>query len=202
LNLAAIWKLPIIFVCENNRYAESTPVEYALAGGSVAGRAAGYAMPGVAVDGQSVLDMYEVGGEAVKRARTGGGPTLIEAETYRYLGHFGADNTLLYRTEEEEAYYRGRDCIKRLGGYMVETGVATEDDLEKMDQQAVEDVAAASRFANESPYPGPEELYDDVYIRYPREALIAGTQFEGLPDPDLIEPAPAVPTAPTVGKSG
>ena len=81
LNLASIWKLPVVFVCENNRYAESTPFEYAVAGGSVANRAAGYDMPGVTVDGQSVLEMYEVGGEAVLRARSGQGPTLVEALT-------------------------------------------------------------------------------------------------------------------------
>ena len=111
MNIASIWKLPILFVCENNRYAESTPFEYAVAGGSIANRAAGYDMPGVLVDGQSALDMFEVGKEAVARARAGDGPTLIEAQTYRYQGHFGADDPLGYRTQEEEDYYEARDCI-------------------------------------------------------------------------------------------
>ena len=202
LNLAAIWKLPVIFVCENNRYAEATPVEYAVAGVSVANRATGYDIPGVAVDGQSALDMYEVGGEAITRARAGEGPTLIEAETYRYLGHFGADNPLLYRTEEEEAYYRDRDCIKRLGAFVVESGIASEEELEKIDEEAVEEVAAASRFAEESPWPDQEELFDDVYTDYPKEALIARSQFEGLPDPGLTTPPASYPSVPTVGKSG
>ena len=202
LNLAAIWKLPVLFVCENNRYAEATPFEYAVAGGSVADRAPGYDMPGVQVDGQSALDMYEVGGEAVKRARAGEGPTLIEAQTYRYYGHFGADNPLLYRTEEEEAYYRDRDCIKSLAAHILESGVATEAELEQMDQDAGEAAAAAAKFANESPFPSPDELFDDVYSDYPREALIAGTQPEGLADPGLIEPPPPQPTAESVGKSG
>ena len=166
MNLAAIWKLPIIFVCENNRYAESTPFEYVVAGGSVANRASGYDMPGVSVDGQSALDVYEVSGEAVRRARDGEGPTLIEALTYRYMGHFGADNPLGYRTEEEEAYYRGRDCIERLKSHLIDGGVATEEELAAIDRNAVDRVAEATRFADESPFPEPDELYSDVYVSY------------------------------------
>ena len=166
MNLAAIWKLPIIFVCENNRYAESTPFEYVVAGGSVSNRAAGYDMPGVSVDGQSALDVYEVSREAVRRARDGEGPTLIEALTYRYMGHFGADNPLGYRTEEEEAYYRGRDCIERLKSHLIDGGVATEEELAAIDRNAVDRVAEATRFADESPFPEPDELYSDVYVSY------------------------------------
>jgi pyruvate dehydrogenase E1 component alpha subunit len=167
MNLASIWKLPVIFVCENNLYAESTPVEYAVAGGSICKRADGYGMPGVVADGQSVLEMYEVGGEAVARARAGEGPTLIEAQTYRYLGHFGADDPLQYRTEEEEAHYRARDCIDRLRTYLLEGEVATEEKIGALDGKAVEAVSSASVFANESSFPGPEELYTDVYVKYP-----------------------------------
>ena len=94
MNLASIWKLPVLFVCENNRYAESTPFEYSVAGGSISNRADGYGIPGVTVDGQAVLDVFEVAKEAVGRARAGEGPTLIEAQTYRYLGHAGHDDPL------------------------------------------------------------------------------------------------------------
>ena len=167
MNLASIWKLPVLFVCENNRYAESTPVEYAVSGTSVANRAEGYAMPGVTVDGQSALDMFEVAGEAVARARSGEGPTLIEAQTYRYMGHFGADDPLSYRTSEEEQYYRDRDCIDRMTTYLLETGAATQEDLDAIDKKAVEAVAAAAKFADESPFPAPEELTTDVYVSYP-----------------------------------
>ena len=163
MNLASIWKLPTVFLCENNRYAESTPFEYAVAGGSIANRAAGYDMPGVLVDGQNVLEVYEVSGEAVKRARAGEGPTLIEAQTYRYMGHFGADNPLGYRTEEEEEYYKSRDCIDHLKGYLLENEVASNADIEKMDDTALKSVASAIKFADESPFPDPEELYTDVY---------------------------------------
>ncbi len=166
MNLAGIWKLPVIFVCENNRYAQSTPVEYAVSGESVADRAAGYNMPGIAVDGMSVLDVYEVAGEAVRRARAGEGPTLIEALTYRYMGHFGADNPLLYRTESEEAEFKARDCNEQLKTYLLENGVATEDELEAMDRKTVDEVAEATRFANESPFPDASELMTDVYVSY------------------------------------
>jgi len=163
MNLAGIWKLPAIFVCENNRYAESTPAEYAVAGGSVANRAAGYGMPGVVVDGQNVLDVYEVGREAVRRARSGDGPTLIEAQTYRYMGHFGADDPLSYRSAEEEAYYREKDCIDQLKSHILENEIATEADLDTTEQEVLEAIAEAVTFADESAEPSPEELYTDVY---------------------------------------
>jgi TPP-dependent pyruvate/acetoin dehydrogenase alpha subunit len=167
MNLASIWDLPVLFVCENNRYAESTPFEYAVAGQSVANRAAGYAMPGVTVDGQDVMEMYEVAGEAVARARRGEGPTLIEAQTYRYFGHYGADNPLGYRTEEEEAYYKGRDCIITAAKFLLESGTMTQDQLDSIDADAIAKVEAASKFAMESPYPDPSEILTDVYIKYP-----------------------------------
>ena len=121
MNLASIWKLPVLFVCENNRYAESTPFEYSVAGGSVSNRADGYGIPGVTVDGQAVLDVFEVAKEAVGRARAGEGPTLIEAQTYRYLGHAGHDDPLTYRSEEEQEYYMNRDCIATFKKYILDS---------------------------------------------------------------------------------
>ena len=167
MNLASIWDLPVIFICENNRYAESTPFEYAVAGQSVASRAAGYAMPGVTVDGQNVMEMYEVAGEAVARARRGEGPTLIEAQTYRYHGHYGADNPLGYRTEEEEDYYKGRDCIDTMAKFLLESGSMTQEQLDEIDRRATAQVEEASKFAVESPYPDPSEILSDVYVNYP-----------------------------------
>ena len=166
MNIASIWKLPVLFVCENNRYAESTPFEYAVAGGSVANRAAGYDMPGVLVDGQSALDMFEVGREAVARARAGEGPTLIEAQTYRYQGHFGADDPLGYRTQEEEDYYEARDCIASLRAHITDGGYATEAEIEVLEARALQAVAAATAFADESPFPDAAELTTDVYVSY------------------------------------
>ena len=167
MNLASIWKLPVLFVCENNRYAESTPFEYAVAGGSVANRAAGYAMPGVEVDGQSAVEMFEVAREAIARARAGDGPTLIEAHTYRYNGHMGADDPLGYRTQEEQDYYEARDCIKRMEEHLLDGGYATESDLKAIDERALAAVAEAAKFADESPFPDPSELTTDVYVSYP-----------------------------------
>ena len=166
MNIASIWKLPVLFVCENNRYAESTPFEYAVAGGSIANRAAGYDMPGVLVDGQSALDMFEVGKEAVARARAGEGPTLIEAQTYRYQGHFGADDPLGYRTQEEEDYYEARDCIVTLKAHITDGGYATEGDIDEIEARALTAVVAATTFADESPFPDPSELTTDVYVSY------------------------------------
>jgi pyruvate dehydrogenase E1 component alpha subunit len=166
MNLASIWKLPVLFVCENNRYAESTPFEFTVAGASVANRAAGYDMPGVSVDGQDVIEMHEVAAEAVGRARRGEGPTLIEAQTYRYQGHFGADDPLGYRSEEEEAYYKGRDCLVRLQNYIVDGGFGTEAELETIDRESVQAVLDATKFADDSPFPEPEELLSDVYVKY------------------------------------
>ena len=166
MNLAGIWKLGVIFVCENNRYAEATPFEYSVAGGSIAARAAGYGFPGVCADGQDVLEMYEVAGQAVARARAGEGPTLIEAQTYRYFGHFGADNPLLYRSEEEEAQFRAKDCIDGLSTHILDQSAASEAELAAIEERALAAVAAASRFAEESAFPEPDELFADVYNDY------------------------------------
>ncbi|AWT59102.1 MAG: Acetoin:2,6-dichlorophenolindophenol oxidoreductase subunit alpha [Candidatus Moanabacter tarae] len=167
MNLASIWKLPVLFVCENNRYAEATPFEYSVAGASVANRAGGYDMPGVIVDGQSVLEVFEVAREAVDRARSGKGPTLIEAQTYRYMGHFGADDPLAYRTQEEEDYYEKRDCIGRLKTHILDNDTATEEDLESIANKAANAVGEATKFADDSPLPDPEELTTEVYVSYP-----------------------------------
>ncbi|MDA1188346.1 MAG: thiamine pyrophosphate-dependent dehydrogenase E1 component subunit alpha [Chloroflexi bacterium] len=167
INLAAIWKLPVIYVCENNRYAESTPFEYSVAGGSIANRAAGYGVPGVTVDGQNVLDMYEVGGEAVRRARAGEGPTLIEAQTYRYFGHYGADNPLGYRSKEEQDHYMSKDCIRQMRKHLTESKFATGAELDAIDKDCHTRIEAATKFGVDSPFPDLDELTTDVYIKYP-----------------------------------
>lgn len=117
LNLASIWNLPVVYVAENNGYAESTPVTYHMSCRDIAERAAGYDMPGVTVDGLNVLAVYEAAGEAIARARRGEGPSLIECKTYRYYGHFEGD-TITYRTKEELAAFMERDAIQALGQSM------------------------------------------------------------------------------------
>ena len=167
MNLASIWDLPVIFVCENNRYAESTPFEYSVAGGSVSNRAEGYGMPGVTVDGQSVLDVFEVAKEAVARARSGKGPTLIEAQTYRYLGHAGHDDPLTYRSEAAQSFYMDRDCITSFRRYILDGSFADEDELDNIDLQCQEKIAVSVQYADDSPFPDDEELTKDVYNNYP-----------------------------------
>tara|TARA_Y100000815_G_scaffold135978_1_gene122588 strand:- start:960 stop:1940 length:981 start_codon:yes stop_codon:yes gene_type:complete len=166
MNLASIWKLPVLFVCENNRYAESTPFEYSVAGGSVSNRADGYGIPGVTVDGQAVLDVFEVAKEAVGRARAGDGPTLIEAQTYRYLGHAGLDDPLTYRTEEEQEYYMNRDCIVTFKKYILDSSLADENELAQIEKDCEAAVATSVKFADDSPYPSDEALTEDVYTTY------------------------------------
>jgi pyruvate dehydrogenase E1 component alpha subunit len=166
MNLAAIWKLPVIFVCENNLYAESTPWYYHCAAKDISDRATAYGMPGVLVDGTDVFAVYEAAGEAIARARRGEGPTLIEARAFRYYGHFQGD-PLTYRTPEEEEEYRRKDPIEQFRRRVVERNLVTEEELEAIDVQAKEAIEEAIRFAEASPYPAHEELLRDVYVSYP-----------------------------------
>src|SRR5205814_3584946 len=133
MNMAAIWKLPIVFVCENNGYAQSTPVEYAIAVENIADRAAGYGMPGVVVDGQDAIAVWEAADAAVRRARAGEGPTLIECKTYRYHGHASSDDPRRYRTTDEEERARARDCIKRFREHVLTRHLMTAAELDEID---------------------------------------------------------------------
>lgn len=166
MNLASIWKLPVVFVCENNGYAESTPVHYHSASKDIADRATAYNMPGFAVDGTDLFAMYEAAGEAIARARRGEGPTLIEAKAFRYFGHFEGD-PLTYRTDEEMAKNRAKDPIDRFRKRVVERGLVAESDLDAIDARAKEVVDNAVKFAEESPYPSLDEVVTDVYVSYP-----------------------------------
>jgi acetoin:2,6-dichlorophenolindophenol oxidoreductase subunit alpha len=130
MNLASIWKLPVIFACENNQYAEATPSWYAVSTPDIASRAEGYGMPGVQVDGMDFFAVYDAAGQAVERARSGKGPTLLELKTYRYHGHFHADVPEKYRTKEEEQYYRDQDCIQQFEKRVLEQELMTPKQLE------------------------------------------------------------------------
>jgi pyruvate dehydrogenase E1 component alpha subunit len=165
LNLAGIWKLPVIFVAENNGYAESTPVTYHMSCRDIADRAAGYNMPCVTVDGLDVFAVYEAAGEAIARARRGEGPSLIECKTYRYYGHFEGD-AITYRTKEEEEAYRARDAIQTLRNSILKRQIATEAELDAIDAQVQNSIDLAWQYAEAAPYPAPEETLTDVYVRY------------------------------------
>lgn len=161
-NLAAVWKLPVVFVCENNQYGLSMPVGRAVAIGDLSRRAVAYGFPGVQVDGNDVLAVYQAAAEAVARARAGAGPTLIAAETYRWEGHFSGD-PLLYRTQEEAEQWRRRDPIPRLAAHLEREGILDSAGAAAAAAEVEAEMAAAVQFALDSPEPDLDELYTDVY---------------------------------------
>ncbi|HEX4964407.1 MAG TPA: thiamine pyrophosphate-dependent dehydrogenase E1 component subunit alpha [Thermoanaerobaculia bacterium] len=163
MNLAAIWSLPVVFVCENNGYAQATPVEYAVAADRISDRAAAYRMPGVTVDGQDVLAVFAAAQEAVRRGRAGEGPSLVECLTYRYYGHHQGDETHRYRTADEERTARERDCIRRFREVLFARGFAGAE-VDGLDARNRERLDEAIAFAETSPLPGPEELLANVYV--------------------------------------
>jgi 2-oxoisovalerate dehydrogenase E1 component len=163
LNMAAIWDLPALFVCENNMYATEVPYAYASRNTDVAKRAAGYGMPGVAVDGNDVLAVNQAAGEALRRARGGGGPTLIECKTYRTRPHAEGMRDGGYRTIEEIEAWRARDPIKVLHTTLVADGQTSAEELEQIDAEVQAQIAEAYEFARNSPYPDPATASDHIY---------------------------------------
>ncbi len=162
LNLAAIWKLPVIFVAENNGFAESTPVSYHCAIENIADRAAGYGIPGASIDGMDVLAVYEAAQEAVNRARKGMGPSLLECKTYRYNGHFEGDQQL-YKTDELQQKMMEHDTIKHLRATSIQQNLATAQDFDAVDARVNQMIDEAVAFSDRSPYPELSEVDTDVY---------------------------------------
>ena len=162
VNLASIWKLPVVYIIENNQYAESTPISYAANIANLADRASSYGIPGKTVDGNDVLAVYEAVGEAVARARRGEGPTLVECKTYRYHGHFEGDEQT-YKTKEEVEERIKKDPIPRFKGKLIGMGVLTEKEANEIDQAMLKELVEAVKFAEESPFPDPEEALEDVF---------------------------------------
>jgi len=163
INMAAIWKLPVVFVCENNLYAMGTRQSLVMSVENIADRAVAYGIPGVTVDGNDVLAVYEAASEAVNRARRGGGPTLIECKTYRQKGHSRFDPAA-YRPKKEVEEWLKKDPIPRLKTKLVEMSVLTEEEDERLRRKAKADVEEAVKFAMESPFPESEEALEDVYV--------------------------------------
>jgi acetoin:2,6-dichlorophenolindophenol oxidoreductase subunit alpha len=162
LNLAAIWKLPVIFIAENNGFAESTPVTYHCAIENIGDRAASYGIPGASVDGMDVLAVYEAAQAAINRARKGLGPSLLECKTYRYHGHFEGDQQL-YKTEELQQKMLGHDPIKNLRDTAIQQNLATAQDFDAIDAQVKQKIDEAVVFADRSPDPALSEVDTDVY---------------------------------------
>ena len=162
LNMAAIWNLPVVFVCENNLYGASTPFTAVSRLPDVAARAEAYGMPGDIVDGNDVLAVYEAAGRAVAHARAGGGPTLIECKTYRQCGHSRSDPRT-YRSKEEEAEWAKRDPIQRLAGHLLAAGQADQAALAEIEKAVVALIDDAVAFAEASPAPAPEDALLHVF---------------------------------------
>jgi len=163
INFAGIHQLPVVFVCENNQYAISVHQSKEVPVPDVATKAAGYGMPGVIVDGNDLFAVYEAAREAMDRARSGGGPTLLECKTYRYRPHSNADNDMKYRTQEEVDEWRRRDPIKRLEHYLIEHNLITPDELGIMQAAVQAEVDQATQTAERTPYPPVSSLNDHLY---------------------------------------
>lgn len=163
MNMAAIWNLPVVFICENNQYGMSGSVKEMVKVANIAERAAAYGIPGAVVDGNDIFAMMNVTHEAVERARRGEGPTLIEAKTYRWKGHSKSD-AKKYRTREEEMDWRNnRDPIERMKRVLISEGIFSEQDAARIEAEARAEIEDAVKFAEESPMPPIEILEEDVY---------------------------------------
>jgi pyruvate dehydrogenase E1 component alpha subunit len=165
MNLASIWKLPIVFVCENNLFAESTPWFYHCAAKDIAERGAAYNMPSLLIDGTDVFAVHEAVGEAIMRARRGDGPSLIEARAFRYYGHFQGD-AITYRTADDLADWKQRDPLTQFRTRVIERGLVGAEDLDLIDTRAMAAVEEAVRLAKDAAYPDASELLTDVYVHY------------------------------------
>jgi TPP-dependent pyruvate/acetoin dehydrogenase alpha subunit len=163
LNLAAIWKLPAIYVCENNQYAESLPVKRAFAIENIAVRAEGYGMPGVRVDGGDVRAVHEAAGEAVSRARSGKGPTLLVADSYRHEGHYYGDPRKYQTKDEIEGWRKRFDPIVDARAWIVADRLASETDLAAIDKSVAGEIDRAVAWAEQGPLASPIRLPEDVY---------------------------------------
>ena len=165
INLASVWKLPVVFVCENNQYAQSTPQSDHQIIKDVAERAKAYAMPGVAVDGMDPAAVYEVAGEAIARARKGNGPTLLEAKTMRFYGHYLGDPGSDYGHDKEVVKWKKRDPIPAFGTYLTKQKWLSPAKEKNILDRINTEVEAAIEFARKSPEPEPADLMKDVYER-------------------------------------
>jgi pyruvate dehydrogenase E1 component alpha subunit len=162
LNMASVWKLPVVFVCQNNGYAEHTKASYGTSVPNIAIRAVSYGMPGITVDGNDPLAMYQAAKQAVERARSGGGPTLIEAKTFRFFGHVLGDVDA-YMDKGEKAAAMARDPVPLFRQWLIASKNATEDELAALEAAIEKEIDEAVEFAVDSPYPDVAELRKDVF---------------------------------------
>jgi pyruvate dehydrogenase E1 component alpha subunit len=167
INLAAVWNLPVIFVCENNQYAISVSTEKSLEIKDIADRAAAYGIPGTVVDGMDVTKVYTAVKKTVAKAREGKGPSLIECKTYRFLGHYLGDPKLgadYYRSEDEIKKWKRKDPLQKLKGELLEKGIVAEKGIKKITDAIQKEIAEAVNFAERSPFPSSREALEDIYV--------------------------------------
>jgi TPP-dependent pyruvate/acetoin dehydrogenase alpha subunit len=162
LNFAGVQQLPVVFICENNQYAYSVPLEKSMAIDDVAIRAEGYGFDGVAINGNDVLAVYQASLGAIARARSGGGPTLIECKTYRWHGHSEHDKAF-YRTDEELAMWKSRDPIPTFNTYLRSQHVLDDEKFKAIEARVAAEIDEAVEFAQNAPDPAPEEAVTDLY---------------------------------------
>lgn len=162
MNMASSFKLPVVFVCENNMYGISNYQKHHMNISDIADRAGAYGVPGVSVDGNDVIAVYEVASEAVARARRGDGPSIVECKTWRHRGHFEGDPAK-YKDPEEQKAWLAKDPIPRIEAKLIELGMATQADIDAMRAKVSEEIEAAVKFAEDSPEPGDDELLTDVW---------------------------------------
>ena len=165
VNLAAIWKLPVVYVCENNGYAEDTPVSYSTSVKNISERAAGYSIVGEVVDGSDLFQVYSATKRAVERARAGGGPTLIDAKCWRVYGHY-QDDLGRYKTQEYLRLQEEKDPVKKLSSFIVSNGLATREELAEIETGAERRIDEALAASYTDPMPAPEEALEDSYATY------------------------------------
>lgn len=163
MNMASIWDLPVVFVCENNLYAVSTPQSYHQRVKDVSERAPAYRIPGKTVDGNNVISVYEEVLTAVKRARNGKGPSIVETKTYRWYGHCEADPPAIYRTKEEVENWKKKCPIERFRTYLLNDGIFNNNELAKIDNEVEKNIEEAVEFAKNSPEPALESALQDIY---------------------------------------
>jgi pyruvate dehydrogenase E1 component alpha subunit len=163
LNMAAVWKLPVIYICENNLYGMSVSVKRASAVEELTKKALAYDMPSESADGMDVLKVKEIVSKWVDYTRKGNGPVLLEFKTYRYYGHSRSDPRV-YRTKEEEKSWHEKDCIKSFSKKTIKQGIITEQEYKNTEKDVTGEIEDAVKFAIESPDPAPEELYEDLFV--------------------------------------
>lgn len=165
LNLAALWRLPVVFVCENNLYALSTPVREAISVPHISDRAMAYGIPGFNIDGNDVIEVYSKMKEARERAKAGEGPTLLDCITYRFFGHFTGDpgRGITYRSKEEMDQWQNRCPIKKLRERLIKEKMMTEEMEKTIESNVKASIEKAVQFAKESPFPLPDEAVQDLF---------------------------------------